>query len=64
MTEGRIALSSGEGEERSSLVPPATKTLNFKVTTEFKKEFKRFSVGQEMTMVEPLKESFELSKRK
>jgi hypothetical protein len=38
-------------------------TLNFKVTTEFKREFKGYAVSQGVTMVELLKEGFELSKR-
>jgi hypothetical protein len=41
-----------------------TETLNFKVTTGFKKEFKGYAVSQGITMVELLKEGFELSKRK
>jgi hypothetical protein len=46
--------------------PPAvdTETLNFKVTTEFKKEFKGYAVSQGITMLELLKEGFELSKQK
>jgi hypothetical protein len=41
-----------------------TETINFKVTTEFKKEFKGYAVSQGLTMVELLKEGFELSKQK
>src|ERR1017187_393417 len=41
-----------------------TETLNFKVTTEFKKEFKGYAVSQGITMLELLKEGFELSKQK
>ncbi len=41
-----------------------TETLNFKVTTEFKKQFKGYAVSQGMTMVELLKEGFELTKQK
>lgn len=44
--------------------PETTKTLNFKVTAGFKKEFKGYAVSQGMTMVDLLKEGFELSKRK
>ena len=48
--------------------PPSTaidtETLNFKVTTEFKREFKGYAVSQGMTMVELLKDGFELSKLK
>jgi hypothetical protein len=41
-----------------------TETLNFKVTVEFKKEFKGYAVSQGITMLELLKEGFELSKQK
>lgn len=47
--------------------PPATadtETLNFKVTTEFKKEFKGYAVSEGKSMVELLKEGFELTKRR
>jgi hypothetical protein len=50
-----------------SLSPSATSetdTLNFKVTSEFKKEFKGYAVSQGITMVELLKEGFELIKQK
>lgn len=64
MTEVR----SGSQQRKSKAKPPSprieTETLNFKVTTEFKKEFKGYAVSQGMTMVELLKEGFELSKRK
>ncbi|MFN7996911.1 MAG: hypothetical protein U0Q18_25075 [Bryobacteraceae bacterium] len=43
---------------------PDTETLNFKVTTDFKKEFKGYAVSQGITMLELLKEGFELSKQK
>jgi hypothetical protein len=42
--------------------PDAAETLNFKVTDAFKREFKGYAAGQGMTMVELLKEGFELSK--
>lgn len=41
-----------------------TETINFKVTTEFKKDFKGYAVSQGLTMVELLKEGFDLSKQK
>ena len=44
--------------------PVDTETLNFKVTTEFKKRFKGYAVSQGMTMLDLLREGFELSKRK
>jgi hypothetical protein len=39
-----------------------TETLNFRVSPAFKREFKGYAAGQGMTMVELLKEGFELSK--
>lgn len=40
------------------------KTLNFKVSVDFKKEFKGFAGSQGITMTELLKEGFALSKKK
>lgn len=40
----------------------AVVTLNFKITPEFRKEFKGYAVSHGLTMVELLKEGFELSK--
>lgn len=66
MTEARVGSSQRKGQER----PPATatnaetQTLNFKVTPQFKREFKGYAVSQGMTMLESLKQGFELSKRK
>lgn len=37
-------------------------TLNFKVPSDFKKAFKGYAVAQGMTMVDLLREGFELSK--
>jgi hypothetical protein len=53
-----------KSKERSASTVADTETLNFKVTTEFKKEFKGYAVSQGMTMLRLLKEGFELSKRK
>jgi|GEM_PF-1144480 len=41
---------------------PESETLNFKVSTAFKKEFKGYAVSQGVTMLELLKEGFELTK--
>lgn len=41
----------------------ATETLNFKVTAAFKKEFKVYAASQGISMVDLLKEGFELSRR-
>ncbi len=39
-------------------------SLNFKVTPEFKKEFKGYAVRQGISMVDLLKEGFALSKKR
>jgi hypothetical protein len=39
-------------------------SLNFKVSAEFKKEFKGFAVAQGISMTDLLKEGFALSKKK
>ena len=38
-------------------------TINFKVTPQFKREFKGYAVSQGVSMVDLLKEGFELTKR-
>lgn len=43
---------------------PELETLNFKVASDFKREFKGYAVSQGLTMVDLLKEGFELSKQK
>jgi|CXWL01.1.fsa_nt_gi lipid-binding SYLF domain-containing protein len=42
----------------------ATETLNFKVTPDFKKEFKVYAASQGISMVDLLKEGFILSRQK
>jgi hypothetical protein len=64
MAEARVAPSQRKSKEKLSSSKAELETLNFKVTTEFKKEFKGYAVSQGMTMVELLKDGFELSKRK
>lgn len=54
-------LSRPRTHDRSS---PATETLNFKVTPDFKKEFKVYAASQGISMVELLKEGFGLSRQK
>lgn len=39
-------------------------SLNFKVSSDFKKEFKGFAVSEGISMTDLLKEGFELSKKK
>ncbi len=58
------APSPRKSKEKSPPATVDTATLNFKVTTEFKREFKGYAVSQGMSMVELLKEGFELTKRK
>lgn len=55
---------SPRNKEKSPTTAVDTATLNFKVTTKFKREFKGYAVSQGMSMVELLKEGFELTKRK
>ena len=59
------ARESSQRKGKGKIPPdPDTETLNFKVTTDFKKEFKGYAVSQGITMLELLKEGFELSKQK
>lgn len=54
------------GASQQDRQQPATseklETLNFKVQTGFKKAYKGYAVAQGMTMVDLLREGFELSK--
>lgn len=63
MADARSAPSQRKNKERSPARAADAETLNFKVTTEFKREFKGYAVSQGVTMVELLKQGFELSKR-
>ncbi len=58
------ATSPRKGQQKPPSAAADTETINFKVTTEFKKEFKGYAVSQGMTMLELLREGFELSKQK
>ena len=62
MADARVAASQRKSKEKLSSSAVETETLNFRVTTEFKKEFKGYAVSQGITMVELLKDGFELSK--
>ena len=62
MAEARVVASQRKSKEKPLSPPMGTETLNFKVTDAFKREFKGYAAGQGMTMVELLKEGFELSK--
>lgn len=63
MFEARIAQSQRKSKEKPPATTVDTETLNFKVTSALKREFKGYAASQGMTMVELLKEGFELSKR-
>ena len=63
MPATRVLQAQNKSKKGPSTVA-GTETLNFKVAPAFKKEFKGYAVSQGMTMVELLKEGFELSKRK
>ncbi|RVI66074.1 hypothetical protein CN187_17975 [Sinorhizobium meliloti] len=54
--------ATGASEQASAKSPQKLETLNFKVPVEFKKAFKGYAVAQGMTMVDLLREGFELSK--
>ena len=64
MAETRSIPQQRKGKQKTPAPTTGTETLNFKVSPEFKKEFKGYAVSQSMTMVELLKEGFQLSKRK
>jgi len=64
MAEARAGLSQRKSKYRPSSPAMDAETLNFKVTPDFKKEFKGYAVSQGMTMLDLLKDGFELSKRK
>lgn len=53
-----------QDERSSEAAESETKTLNFKVSPDFKKEFKGFAVSEGITMTDLLKEGFALAKRK
>ncbi|RWB26421.1 hypothetical protein [Mesorhizobium sp.] len=53
-----------EGSSDSSVPESEKESLNFKVSPEFKKEFKGFAVSQGISMTDLLKEGFVLSKKK
>ena len=42
--------------------PLEAETLNFKVTADFKREYKGYAVSHDMTMIELLQQSFQLYK--
>lgn len=59
MTQSKIDSAAHPSRAKA---PEKLETLNFKVPVEFKKEFKGYAVAQGVTMLELLREGFELSK--
>ena len=53
-----------EGSSESTVPENGKESLNFKISPEFKKEFKGFAVSEGITMTDLLKEGFALSKEK
>ncbi|MBF0325299.1 MAG: hypothetical protein HQL42_09515 [Alphaproteobacteria bacterium] len=60
-----MAVPSSQREIGGENLPESEKekSLNFKVSPEFKKEFKGFAVSQGISMTDLLKEGFALSKK-
>ncbi|PZP90470.1 MAG: hypothetical protein DI587_38565 [Variovorax paradoxus] len=56
-TEDSVEITRGDQAEGDN------KSLNFKVSSDFKKQFKGFAVAQGITMTELLKEGFVLSQK-
>jgi hypothetical protein len=61
MAENRLRASKKDIADESD---KGGSSLKFKVTPEFKKEFKGYAVSQGITMVDLLKEGFALSKKR
>ncbi len=59
-----MAGSPDSGDAGDSANDGDNKTLNFKISLDFKKEFKGFAGSQGITMTQLLKEGFALSKEK
>lgn len=61
MANSTVSTHSAIKEEATSA---ELETLNFKVSGEFKKEFKGYAVAHGISMLALLKEGFELSKKR
>lgn len=60
MPDEKVAtLSNGDAKKTEKAA-----SLNFKVSPEFKREFKGFAVAQGVSMIDLLKEGFALSREK
>jgi hypothetical protein len=52
------------GDQPVASAPERLESLNFKVSSDFKREFKVFAVSRGMSMVDLLKEGFALSRQR
>jgi hypothetical protein len=59
-----MRMASDDTAAESAAQPDENKSLNFKVTADFKKQFKGFAVAHGITMTELLKEGFALSQKR
>lgn len=59
-----LASRRTEGSNESSTLESEKESLNFKVSPQFKKEFKGFAVSEGISMTDLLKEGFALTKKK
>ncbi|KAA5599252.1 hypothetical protein F1193_12345 [Blastochloris sulfoviridis] len=59
-----LASRRTESSSESSALESEKESLNFKVSSQFKKEFKGFAVSEGISMTDLLKEGFALSKKK
>jgi hypothetical protein len=59
-----LASRRTEGSSESRALESEKESLNFKVSPQFKKEFKGFAVSEGISMTDLLKEGFALSKKK
>lgn len=62
----REAATGGAALEHDLHKPPAheNQNLNFKVSAEFKKRFKRYALDHDLTMIQLLAEGFDLVQQK
>jgi hypothetical protein len=59
-----VSRQTDSAEQESTSYSDREKTLNFRVSEEFKREFKGFAASQGLSMTELLKEGYALSKKR
>jgi hypothetical protein len=62
--EAKLSIRQSESSDESSAPESEKESLNFKVSSQFKKAFKGFAVSEGISMTDLLKEGFVLSKKK